>query len=372
MMENTSVLIVEDELVIARGIEQALVQLGFKVTGNVSSGEECLELLESHRADIVLMDINLDGECGIDTAKVIKDKFKIPVIFLTAQSDTTTLNKAKSAEPFGYIVKPYKNDDLSTAIEMALYKFSQNEASNLKQERLTQTFSFIDDSIININCEYSLEFMTDSARKLIGTELFNTKDPTHIHQVVSFYTLKGEKIPYGYFFNHSSEVSGERVHCKFIKRDDDRKLYVRTQRIISNNSIVGWVLVFSEDENSQPEVEEKHISIVSGDCAPNASWIFAKKGKRYVRVDFKEILWIESLDNYVILNTANEKFIIHTTLKSAQDLLPKDDFLKIHRSFLVRLDKIEAWEEGSVIIGDKYLVVSKSHQEAVKEKLLLL
>src|SRR5690606_750558 len=100
----------------------------------VNSGEKAIEEIEDNRPDLVLMDIMLKGQMtGIDAANVIKERFGVPVIFLTAYADDNTLSKAKITEPYGYIIKPFKEKELQTTIEMAIYKHEKDEV--VKKER---------------------------------------------------------------------------------------------------------------------------------------------------------------------------------------------------------------------------------------------
>ncbi|MCA9810940.1 MAG: response regulator [Candidatus Dadabacteria bacterium] len=123
-MEDIKVLIVEDEIIVARHIEDTLLSLGYAVTGIVSSGEEAIRLSgESPRPDVVLMDIMLEGEIdGIDAAERIRRNYSIPIIFLTAFSNEKTLHRAKTAKPYGYILKPFQETDFFTSIEIAIHK----------------------------------------------------------------------------------------------------------------------------------------------------------------------------------------------------------------------------------------------------------
>jgi signal transduction histidine kinase len=120
---TTSIFIVEDEVVIAMEIESVLQQLGYQVAGSAMSGEEAIVRTAETRPDLILMDIRLKGEMdGITAADRIYRLYKIPVIFLTAHSDKKTLEKAIAVHPFGYLIKPFRKNELYTAIEIALYK----------------------------------------------------------------------------------------------------------------------------------------------------------------------------------------------------------------------------------------------------------
>lgn len=117
------IFIVEDEVVIAMEIESVLQQLGYLVAGSAATGEDAIALAAEMRPDLILMDIRLKGEMdGITAADRIYRLYKIPVIFLTAHSDPKTLEKAIAVHPFGYLIKPFRKNELYTAIEIALYK----------------------------------------------------------------------------------------------------------------------------------------------------------------------------------------------------------------------------------------------------------
>jgi len=117
------ILVVEDELIIAKGIEKRLKALGYAVTDTAASGEEAVEKALEALPDLILMDINLPGTMdGVTAAEKIRAVADIPVIFLTAYTDSDTLARAKISEPFGYIIKPFQDITLKSTIEMGLYK----------------------------------------------------------------------------------------------------------------------------------------------------------------------------------------------------------------------------------------------------------
>jgi PAS domain S-box-containing protein len=156
-MKKPRILIVEDESIVARDISQQLDALGYESAGHTLSAEEGIALTNQLRPDLVLMDIQLAGEMdGIEAARAIREQFAIPVVFLTAFVSEEVLDRAKRAEPFGYIVKPFDERELRTTIEMALYKHEvesrlrqnqmeqrANEARYLRQRNALITFSGI-------------------------------------------------------------------------------------------------------------------------------------------------------------------------------------------------------------------------------------
>ncbi len=118
-----SVLIVEDEPIIATDIEVTLTGDDYFVVGIAYSSTKALDLLHRFRPDIVLLDISIKGDKnGIDIAAIINDKYKVPFIYITSFADKETLDRAKATFPSGYIVKPFKDRDIISAIEMAVYR----------------------------------------------------------------------------------------------------------------------------------------------------------------------------------------------------------------------------------------------------------
>ena len=118
------ILVVDDEVVITTQLEERLTYMGYNVIGNASFGEEAVELSEKLKPDIILMDIVMPyGKLdGIDAAKIIKEELDIPVIFLSAYADDQFIERAKSVEPFGYILKPFQENEIKASIEIAIYK----------------------------------------------------------------------------------------------------------------------------------------------------------------------------------------------------------------------------------------------------------
>ncbi|PKG33450.1 response regulator [Methanoregula sp.] len=122
-MTPKKILLVEDDDIIAKVEDWRLKNLGYEVAGRAVSGAEAMDLVAKTRPDLVLMDINIQGEMdGIETAKRIKKQFSIPVVYVTSHSDGSTLDRAKATQPDGFIVKPFEDNDLRVGIELALKK----------------------------------------------------------------------------------------------------------------------------------------------------------------------------------------------------------------------------------------------------------
>ena len=139
-------LIVEDERVVALDLRGALEDLGYAVIGSAASSDAALEAIDRERPDLVLMDIRIDGSIdGIQTAGILRTRYQIPVVYLTAHVDDATLARALETEPAGYLVKPYNHDSLRTTIEVAFRRQAANlallRAHHLEKARLAQRAS---------------------------------------------------------------------------------------------------------------------------------------------------------------------------------------------------------------------------------------
>src|SRR5512144_2376275 len=122
-MAKAVILVVEGEAVVAAGLDGKLERAGYRSVGIAADGIEAVETAKAMAPDLVLMDIRLSGATdGIDTAAKIRAFRNVPIVYLTAHSDADTLRRAATTEPFGYILKPFEERDLTTQIEIALYK----------------------------------------------------------------------------------------------------------------------------------------------------------------------------------------------------------------------------------------------------------
>ena len=236
-MSKVKVLVVEDESIVSKDIQHSLKRLGYIVVGAASTGEKAVTMIEDVAPDVVLMDIMLKGDMsGIDAAEIIRRDYKIPIIFLTAYADEATLEKAKITEPYGYIIKPFKEIDLHTSIEMALYK--------------------------------------------------NEKEKEVVRERDLLYSL---------------------VESKEVKESKE--------------------------------------------------WIFVKSNSRLVKINTNDIYFIEALKDYVVINTLEKRYTIHSTMKDIEKKMGREDFLRVHRSYIVRLDKIVSIEYPNLTLEkDKKII----------------
>jgi two-component system, response regulator PdtaR len=152
-MTNTSIILVEDEIIVAADVKNRLENMGYSVLGIFDNGDEAIQKAGELKPNLVLMDIVLKGEMdGIDAAQNIRELYDIPIIYLTAYSDEKTLERAKVTEPFGYVLKPFEDREIQSAIEMALYKHKMEKrlkASEEKYRKLVEKFLRVSTEILN-------------------------------------------------------------------------------------------------------------------------------------------------------------------------------------------------------------------------------
>lgn len=242
-MATPKILIAEDEIIIAEDIASCLEDLGYYICA-IDSGDHIMEIIRETEPDLILLDIHLKGDVdGVELAAKIKQEFDIPFIFLTAYADKPTIDRAKTVEPYGFIVKPFDDKDLRSAIEIALYKHNKDK------------------------------------------ERFEPKTATPL----------------------------------------------------SENT-------FTSDH------------------------LFVKVKHRMIKIALKDILWVEAYDNYSFIITQGHKYLISSTLKEMDSKLPSNTFVRTHRSYIVNLEKIDAFEENSLIINEKAIPIGKSFRKELMGK----
>ena len=168
-MAHAQILVVEDESITAKAIQRRLTGMGYAVPAVTASGEDAIRKAATTRPDLVLMDIVLKGAMdGVEAADHIRGHLNIPVVYLTAYADEQTLERAKLSEPFGYILKPFDEQELYTTIEMALYKHRMERKLRASERWLATTLRSIGDAVITTGVKGSITFMNPIAEALTG------------------------------------------------------------------------------------------------------------------------------------------------------------------------------------------------------------
>lgn len=236
-MKETKIGIVEDEIIIADSIRSVLMRMNYRVAEPCINYEEAIKMLQADTPHLLLLDINLGetSKSGIEVGRYIRENMDLPFIFLTANSDMKTVEQAKTVNPNAFLVKPYGQEELQAAIEIAMHNF------------------------------------------------------------------------------------------------------------------------YSQKATEQPK--------------PGKDFLFIKDGTELHRINFSDILYLESDHVYVSVHTANRRYLIRTSLQNYVEELNPDIFLRIHRSYVVNLSKIDSVLGNQIKIGDKLLPVSKSYKDELLSRL---
>ena len=168
------VLIVEDEVIVAEDLRHTLLQIGYDVAAHAASGEQAIKLSVEAKPDLVLMDIVLGhGMDGIHAAHRIRQKSDVPVIFLTAHADESTLQRAKISEPYAYLIKPFEERSLRATVEMALSHHSTEQRLRRIESWLCPVFNTVGDAVLAADCDGKVTFMNSVAELLSGGNILD-------------------------------------------------------------------------------------------------------------------------------------------------------------------------------------------------------
>jgi len=168
----TSVLIVEDERIVAKDLQQTLAGMGYDAFAIASSADEAVALASEKCPDVVLMDIRIKGQRdGIEAATMLRERFGVPVVYLTAHADDATIDRAKRTQPHGYLLKPVKSAELRSAIEVCLYRHEMEKRLRERERWFSTTLRSIADAVITVDLSGKVTFMNTAAEVLTGIAL---------------------------------------------------------------------------------------------------------------------------------------------------------------------------------------------------------
>lgn len=238
-----SILIVEDEPLVAKDLTETLEDAGYMVCATTSNADDSIKILKSKQVLLVILDIHIEGNIdGLMLGKMIRQKFNLPIIFVTSHSDPDTLNQVKEINPASYLVKPFEDAELITNIELAIQRHKDSSSCSRHPEM--------------------------------------------------------EKVK----------------------------------------------------ENSA----------------------FIRHNGSLVKVRLNDILYAEADDNYCYIHTQNTKYLLCQTLKSIEEKLDKNQFMRVHRSFLVNLEAIDVINEDHLIINKKGINISRASKQELMNRVSLL
>ncbi len=262
---NTSILVVEDEGLIAIDLKRKLEQAGYLVPSIADCAEDAIAAVERYRPNLVMMDIRLRGEQdGIQTADRIRRMFQIPVMYVTAHADRETLERAKITEPFGYIVKPFHSVDFRAQIEMAIWKHQMEQRLRISESWLSAICRNVADALISSDRNGRIAFMNAPASKLTGWDWREARGKPLLEVFQVFEEATGLPVvhPLEAIYDGREVVSNARTF-KLRNRNGDDSAALVEARLSSNydeKSLLGIIVVFRE-VTERRRIEEQYRQV---------------------------------------------------------------------------------------------------------------
>lgn len=248
-MNNHKIMIVEDEKSVAKMISLMLSSLKYDVTGIAASCEHALDLVELNKPDLILMDIMIEGPVdGIETASIIKDKYDIPVVFLTAYSDNNTIERAKKAEPVGYLIKPFELADLKTTVGISLNKIEFDKKIKENELWLRYTLNSIGDGVIAVDPDNKIKFINPVAEDLIGKKANEVIGKSLDEIYVTFPDLTTEGLVYK-FSESPNNFREAFLNYKLLVSNSGKQIPIEEKISFINSSLdktIGKVVTFKD------------------------------------------------------------------------------------------------------------------------------
>lgn len=234
IFKKIKVLVVEDENIIAKDIELTLKRIGHVSAGIVSKGEDAITVSEQVKPDLILMDITLKGELdGIEAAKIINDRFGIPVVYITAHQDEDTIEKTKGTNPYGYITKPLDDRDLSTAINSVMYRRDVEQRLKDAEEKYFRLSENAPDMIFSQDVVSRIyNYVNSSSTKLTGytPEEFYNK-PGLLQSIVD----PEWREPYQFSMNMNLSAATPIPFEYMITHKSGKKIWINQRSILVRN-----------------------------------------------------------------------------------------------------------------------------------------
>lgn len=250
---RTKILLVEDERIVAEDIRATLESCGYSVTGIAASSQDALELIRCARPDVVLMDIILRGSVdGIETARSIRQLFGLPVVFLTSHADQATLRRATLTEPFGYLLKPFEDRELFSAVELALHRHRAERRIEEDQRWLSTILESLGHGVIAADSMGVVRLANHAAGRILGwpAAAMTGLDLAALYTPFDSNSGAPLEIPSLADLMLKPGIDSPRRFCRLRRRDSSLVDVVETVSAISDNNstVAGTVVVFHELE----------------------------------------------------------------------------------------------------------------------------
>jgi two-component system cell cycle sensor histidine kinase/response regulator CckA len=260
-VKRDSVLVVEDERIVARDLEQTLAELGYHAAGIASSAEEAIAHASKRCPDLVLMDIRIRGKRdGVETADLLRRQFDVPIVYLTAHADDATLERAKRSEPYAYLLKPVKAAELRSAIEVALYRHGIEKRLRERERWFSTTLRSIADAVVTVDLAGKITFMNPSAERLTGKSMAEAvgRPAGEVVRLLGASRAPLEQTPLDQALEEGRVV--ELHEARLVGSGEDRRIIVSDSAapVVDKGQLLGAVMVFrdvTEEKMLQKQLE---------------------------------------------------------------------------------------------------------------------
>lgn len=250
VMNALRILVVEDETLVARDLEATLTRLGFEVSALCRTGGEALAAMNRQTPDVVLMDIQLDqGMDGVETATRLQAVHRVPVIFLTAYADEATLTRARAAQPYGYLLKPFHESELRSVVELAHARHTALMKLQTSEDRFVSTLRSMAEGVISTDMLGVINFMNPVAEQLTGWSAAEAMGRP-LHEVFRVALPSGEAL------EPSGLISGVPSRTILLTDRDGRPVHIEdntTPIRDADGSLTGIVVLFRRRDAGAPE-----------------------------------------------------------------------------------------------------------------------
>ena len=259
-MTVPEVLVVEDEKIVAADIRENLRSLGYSVPAVISSGEEAITEASQNHPDLVLMDIQLKGRIdGIEAARLVQGRLNIPVVFITAFADDATIQRAKSTDPYGYIVKPFGKKELQTTIEIALHKHRSERRLRTSEEWLMSLIKGMGEAILAVDRAGSICLMNPAAETITGGSLEETLG-AHWTDVIEFTGRQRSGLgnPFLVALEEGKTVHLPECPVRFARTGKKAILAGSVAPLLAHSSGVSGAVFAFQDQTEQQRLERQY------------------------------------------------------------------------------------------------------------------
>jgi PAS domain S-box-containing protein len=256
-----SILVVEDEPIVAKDLQQTLREMNYDAFAIASSAEDAIKRATERCPDLVLMDIRIKGERdGIATAEILGKQFGVSVIYLTAHADEATIERAARTAPYGYLLKPIKSAELRSAIEVALFRRNLERSARERERSFAAALNSVTDAVVTVNLAGKVTYMNAAAEMLVGTkaEAAIGKSAEQILQLVDQSASASDATPLDAVLRLKKPVEIDQASLRNAATGAQHAIDDSAAPIVDGSNLLGAVMVFrdvGEKQRMQQQLE---------------------------------------------------------------------------------------------------------------------